>query len=184
MALRPIPTQSTPQGFQHALLGKIAFNLITYFEGSRMTFAANYAEHAHILGKPQLQYTGQALDDLRWDLVFHAGFCNPELELLKLRDAVSKHEVLPLVFANGDYKGKFVVTNAEVTTRQTLADGTVISLEANVTLREYAEPKLLGAIKPKAKAIAIKSATKKPAKTVKRKPKPRPINVNICRVGG
>lgn len=183
MALSPTQPQSTPQGFQHALLGKIAFNLITYFEGSSMTFAANYAEHAHILGKPQLQFTGQALDDLSWSLVFHAGFCNPEIELLKLRDAVAKHEVLPLVFANGDYKGKFVVTSVEVTTRQTLADGTVISLEASVALREYAEPKFVSAVKPKNKAIATKIGNKKPAKTVKRKPKPRPIDSNICRAG-
>ena len=37
---------------QHALLGEITFDLITYFEGMEANFSANYAEHALIEGKP------------------------------------------------------------------------------------------------------------------------------------
>ena len=46
---------------QHALLGEITFDLITYFEGMEASFSANYAEHALIEGKPRLQWVGDNL---------------------------------------------------------------------------------------------------------------------------
>lgn len=63
--------------------------------------------------------------------------------MLKLRGAITRHEALPLVFANGDYKGWFVPTDVRVTTRQVMRDGTLIWLEAELTLREYVRPVVL-----------------------------------------
>jgi hypothetical protein len=57
----------------HALLGGIAFNLITHFEDIEESFSANYAEHALIEGKPRLQWVGQNLDEIAWHMVLHAG---------------------------------------------------------------------------------------------------------------
>lgn len=182
MALLPQLTPTQPLGYQHALLGDIAFDLITYFDGSSTKFGADYAEHAHIGNKPQLQFTGLKLDEISWQLVFHAGFCNPARELLKLKNAVAKHEILPLVFANGDYKGKFVVVDVDTTSTQTLKDGTLISMQARVALREYVAPKLLTTTKPKQTPVAVKSGTQKPARTVKRKPKPRAATARTCRI--
>jgi phage protein U len=159
---------------QHALLGNVAFNLITYFEGIETKFAADYAEHALLEGKPRLQWTGDKLDEIRWDVVFHAGFCDPETELLKLRQIVADHKAMPLVFANGDHKGYFVVTEASVTSRQLLRDGGAVWIEVKLTLREYVEPVSL--VERQAATAAEKPAKgspKKPAKTRRRTPPAR-----------
>jgi phage protein U len=179
-------TRTRGAAYQHALLGEIALDLITYFEGMEFKFGADYAEHALIEGKPRLQWTGDKLDEATWSLVFHAGFCDPERELLKLKSAVAKHEALPLVFSNGDYKGWFVPTEVTVTAQQTMTDGTSIWIEAKLTLREYVEPKVLAEQTPRkepeaAEKPAGNGTKKRPAKTVKKTPAARPSGAPVCR---
>ena len=161
---------------QHVLLGEIAFNLITYFEGVESRFSANYAEHALIEGKPRLQFVGDNLDEYTWHMVLHAGFCDPELELLKLRAALAQHEALPLVYASGDYKGLFIPTEAGVTFQQTFADGKPIWIEADLTLREYVQPPVDATQKQEpvaAEKSGANGTTTTPAQTVKKTPTPR-----------
>lgn len=159
---------------QHALLGDIPFSLITYFEGMDAKFGAEYAEHALIEGKPALQWTGDKLDEISWEVVFHAGYCDPETEMLKLRQAVRDHKALPLVFANGDYKGYFVPVEASVTSRMLTAGGSAIWIDIKLTLREYVRPTALVERKP-AQAAEKQTAggTRKPAKTQRRTPAAR-----------
>ena len=120
-----------------ALLGNIQFDLITYFDGFESKFGADFAEHAVIEGKPRLQWIGDKLDEVNIQLSFHLEFCDPEAELLKLRGAVTSHEAMALVLGNGDYKGWFVVTSVDATSRQTDQAGTLIALDAQMTLREF-----------------------------------------------
>lgn len=121
----------------YALLGNIQFDLITYFDGFECTFAAEYAEHAMIAGKPRLQYVGQATDEISINLAFHHLFCDPETELAKLKAALADHQAMALVLGNGDYKGWFVLTSVQATARQTDATGALTALEATISLREY-----------------------------------------------
>ena len=162
---------------QHALLGNIPFSLITYFEGIETKFAADYAEHALIEGKPRLQWTGDKLDEISWEIVLHAGFCDPESELLKLRQVVSEHKALPLVFANGDHKGYFVATEVSVTSRQVMRDGGAIWIDARLTLREYVVPSARMEQTQTQPATAAEQPTKgkpkKRAKTVRKTPPAR-----------
>ncbi|MEX3690084.1 phage tail protein [Paraburkholderia sp. BR14263] len=130
-------------GVLYALLGDVQFGLPAYFTGSETRFGAEYAEHKLIDGKPRLQSTGDKLDEITWNVVFHAGFCDPEAELQKLRKLIASHTAAPLHFANGDYKGTFVATDCTVTTRQTMRDGTLVWLEGTVSLKEYVEPPVL-----------------------------------------
>lgn len=162
---------------QHALLGDIAFSLVTYFEGMEAKFAADYAEHALIQGKPALQWTGDKLDELSWDIVLHAGYCDPETEMLKLRQAVRDHVALPLVFANGDHRGYFVPTEATITSRQLTGGGGALWIEAKLTLREFVQPATLVERRPaQAAEKSTSGGKKKPAKTKRRKPAPRTID--------
>ena len=162
---------------QHALLGTVAFSLVTYFEGMEAKYAADYAEHALIEGKPALQWTGDKLDELSWDIVLHSGYCDPETEMLKLRQAVRDHKALPLVFANGDYRGYFVPTEATITSRHLTAAGGAIWIEARLSLREFAKPATLVERKPaQAAEKSTSGGTKKPAKTKRRTPPPRIID--------
>lgn len=179
-------TRSRAAAHQHALLGNIALNLITYFEGMSLRFAADYAEHALIGGKPRLQYTGDKLDEVSWQLVFHSGFCKPEVELLKLRAAVAAHKPLPLVFANGDYKGRFVPVSIDVTSRQTLLNGTPIWIEVQMSLKEHYDPTAQTETAPKKAPTAAESAgpgglAKLPAATMLRMPVVRAALALICR---
>ena len=179
-------TRTRGAAYQHAILGDITFDLITYFEGMEVKFGADYAEHALIEGKPRLQWTGDKLDEASWSLVFHAGFCDPERELLKLKAAVAKHEAMPLVFSNGDYKGWFVPTEVSVTSQQTMTDGTSVWIEVKLTLREYCEPKVLAEQTPRkepeaAEKPATNGTKKKPAKTVKKTPAARTSGAPVCR---
>lgn len=120
-----------------ALLGDVQFDLITYFDGFESQFGVDYAEHALIEGKPRLQRIGDKLDEIRIQLSFHIQFCDPEHELAKLRDALSAHQAMALVLGNGDYKGWFVLTDVTATSKQTDKAGSLLALEASITLREF-----------------------------------------------
>ena len=154
----------------YAVLGDVEFELITYFDGMEAQFGMDYAEHALIGGKPRLQLVGEKLDEFRMELVFHASYCDPELELVKLRQAMQAGEARQFVLGNGAYKGWFVITDLTATSRQTDKVGALVSLDATVTLREYVEPKTLEtrkaqakkAAKAKRKSAPKKSATKTP----------------------
>lgn len=122
---------------QFALLGDVQFELITYFDGISAKFGADYAEHARIEGKPRLQFVGDKLDEWTLDLKFHQQYCDPEVELKKLRDAMMSHLALPFVLATGDYKGQFVITDISGDSEQTDTQGTLIALSASLTLREF-----------------------------------------------
>jgi phage protein U len=120
-----------------ALLGEIEFDLITYFDGFEWQAGANYAEHALIDGKPRLQFIGESLDEIRIQLAFHLQYCDPERELLKLREAKAAHRAMAFVLGNGDYKGWFVLTEVQATSRHTDKAGSLVALEASITLREF-----------------------------------------------
>ncbi|MDR1709993.1 MAG: phage tail protein [Candidatus Accumulibacter sp.] len=121
----------------YAVLGDIEFDLITYFDGFESRFGADFAEHALIDGKPRLQWVADALDEIGIELTFHRMFCDPEAELARLKSALTAHQAMALVLGNGDYKGWFVLTEAETTARQTDAWGTLVAVEARITLREF-----------------------------------------------
>lgn len=164
-----------------ALFGDMSLGLVTYFEGMDESFGGDYAEHGLIGGKPRLQWMGDKLDEIKWTFVFHAGFCDPEVEYLQLKQAVANHAALPLVFANGDYKGWYIPTEANATLKQTMRDGTVIWLEGGITLREYVEPPVLAEATPKQEPVAAEKKGRKPAKTKRRKPTARRSSAGATR---
>lgn len=144
----------------YALLGDIQFEWITYFDGLDAKFAVDYAEHALIEGKPRLQRVADKLDEFTIALKFHRYFCDPVAELERLRKAMKSYQAQAFVLGNGDYKGWFVITEVDATSKQTTADGTLIELEASMTLREYVGDKLNPlpppAIQPKQPPVAAK----------------------------
>lgn len=136
-----------------AILGDITFRADAHTAVGG-TFAANYAEHGLIEGKPALQFVGDECDEITWTLIFHASFCTPEAEMLKLRAAVAGHEALPLVFSNGDYKGLFVPVSVRETTHQLMPDGGLLFVQAEVTMREFVRPVVVGEEKASQPALA------------------------------
>lgn len=121
----------------YAVLGEIEFDLITYFDGMEARFGSDYAGHALIGRKPRLQFVGDKLDEIRIDLVFHITYCNPEAELIRLHNAKKSHDALALVLGNGDYKGRFVITDLQFTGRHTDRSGSLLAAEAQLSLKEF-----------------------------------------------
>lgn len=144
-----------------ALLGDVQFDLITYFDGFESQFGADYAEHPLIEGKPRLQFVGDKLDEIRIQLAFHLHYCDPEAELAKLKKALAAHDAMALVLGNGDYKGWFVLTDVQATSKHTDKAGTLIALEASITLREFVgdkkNPRQPPAVQPKLPPAAAKA---------------------------
>lgn len=144
-----------------ALLGDVQFDVITYFDGFESQFGADFAEHALIEGKPRLQFIGDKLDEIRIQLAFHLHYCDPEAELAKLKDALAAHQAMALVLGNGDYKGWFVLTDVQATSKHTDKAGTLIALEASITLREFVgdkkNPLQPPAVQPKLPPAAAKA---------------------------
>src|SRR5574337_846 len=144
-----------------ALLGDLQFDLITYFDGFESQFGTDFAEHPLIEGKPRLQFIGDKLDEIRIQLAFHLHYCDPEAELAKLKDALAAHQAMALVLGNGDYKGWFVLTDVQATSKHTDKAGTLIALEAGITLREFVgdkkNPLQPPAVQPKLPPAAAKA---------------------------
>ena len=160
-------------GFQYVLLGEISFDLITYFDGEDESFGGEYAEHGLIGGKPRLQTVGDKLDEINWQIVLHAGYCDVESEMLKLRQAVKEKKGMALVYANGDYRGTFVPVEGAITKKATTRDGSAIWVEATLKLREFVAPPTLAEQPATQPAKAAEKSGKKPAKAGKHTPKAR-----------
>lgn len=122
-----------------AQLGDIEFDLIAYLDGFNTWRKIDYAEHPIIEGKPKLQYIGESLETVAIRLSFHASFCDPEAELEALKDAASQYAPLAFIFANGVYKGKYVIEDIRDEVQQTFDDGTVIAVTVEVNLKEWDE---------------------------------------------
>lgn len=152
----------------YALLGDIQFELITYFDGLETQYGADFAEHALIEGKPRLQFIGDKLNEIRIQLSLNTWFCDPEAELAALTGALTAHQAMALVFGNGDYKGFFVLTELQVTARQTDESGTLLAVEASMTLREFVgdkknplKPPAVQSLLPMAAAKALPASVSK-----------------------
>ncbi|QOD82868.1 phage tail protein [Chromobacterium haemolyticum] len=146
----------------YAVLGNIEFDLISYFDGLEQRSGSDFAEHGRIGGKPVLQFVGDKLDEIRIDLVLHAAYCQPDEELQKLQAARQQHQALAFVLGNGDYKGRFVISELQSTGRQTDRSGSLLAVEAQLSLREYG-----GDAPPKPKPALAKAAASLPAGKLK-----------------
>ncbi len=174
------------RGLTHALLGTVAFDVLTGPESMDEDFSANFAEHPLIEGKPRLQWVGDNLNEVTWQLMFHAGFCTPTIELFKLRAAISAHQPLPLVMMSGAHQGWFVPVSVRVATRMTRHDGTLLWIEASLTMRECPPPSVMPDMVASQAAVAIEqigangSATQ-PSRTVSVVPPARADDVSPLR---
>jgi len=150
-----------------AQLGHIKFDLITYFNGLDDSQKHNYAEHQTIDNKPKLQFIGDELDELSIKLNFHSSFCIPEDEIKKLKDTAKKHQELAFILGNGKYVGKYVIEEIASTTQQSDKFGNLISIEAEIKLKEWSENNVKVKKKAKKQTAKKKQTTKTTTKTMK-----------------
>ena len=120
------------------VFGEIIFTLLSgprTFESSRCW---DYAEHRVVEDRSRLQWTGDGLERISLEMMFHASFTNPTAQLAALLAAASDHNARPLVLGNGDHRGYFVLTAVTTTLRQMSDDGDTIELMVRSELTEWA----------------------------------------------
>jgi phage protein U len=121
----------------YAVLNDVELEIITWLDGLSMRYGAEYAEQGLIGRKSLLQYTGHKPDEVRIDARLHAQWCNPADEVRRIKEKMDAKEPVAFVLGTGEYRGVFVITEAEVTTTQTDGYGSAIAFELSITLREY-----------------------------------------------
>ncbi|MEQ8585253.1 MAG: phage tail protein [Thalassobaculaceae bacterium] len=124
----------------YAQLGDIRFHLPAYVSATSSERAQSFARHDRIDGKPLLQAIGTELETIALEVMFHVDFCDPELEIVRLRTASDRQEALPLVYQNGTYRGRYVLTKVSETVRQTDGAGNLVKLTARLELQEWHTP--------------------------------------------
>ena len=127
-----------------AVLGDIPFEVVGSPEGYESAGGYDFPEQRVIESKPRLQWVGDELERLSFDLMWHASFTNPAAQLARLRATAALHLALPLVFGNGGFRGFFVIESIKVKSQQLSAGGTPIAIRVALALKEWAaDPQLL-----------------------------------------
>lgn len=145
-----------------ATLGKLEMSVLNAPTVMEIRRASVYAEHPLMGGKPLLQRTGEALDEIPLTVEFHIGWCDPAAQYAQLDKLRSDHQPLAFVFGTGDYLGTFVATDVGAALRQTDGTGALLSIECTVTLKEsIGDP-----VKPNPPGVVSHSAALAPATPV------------------
>ena len=126
-----------------AVLGDIQFEVVGSPEGYDSAGAYEYSEQRVIESKPRLQWVGDELDRLNFELMWHASFTNPAAQLALLRATAAQHLALPLVFGDGGFRGFFVVESIAVRSQQLSAGGAPIAIRVALSLKEWAVDSIL-----------------------------------------
>lgn len=124
-------------------LGDVAFTVSAKkwqtYENMEYKTEAKYATHSRHMKKGLLELTGFEPDTLSFDMTLSAFFgINPYKTLKKLEQMKNKGKVVKLVIGKKVIGKKWVVTDISEKFGYTYKDGTVISFDVNVNLKEYA----------------------------------------------
>ncbi|HJU29766.1 MAG TPA: phage tail protein [Candidatus Binataceae bacterium] len=121
-----------------ALLGEIVFELMASPNAFQSSKRWNYAEHQVVEAAPRLQWVGDSLETITVEMMFHASFTDPAVQMAALTAAASDHGARPLIFGNGDHRGYFVISAINTSLTQMSDAGDTIAIKARVTLTEWA----------------------------------------------
>jgi phage protein U len=121
-----------------AVLGSITFQTMGSPSAFESALAFDYAKHKVVEARPRLQWIANDLEEITLDVLFHAAFCQPTAQMDALLAAANAHQAMALVFGNGVHAGYFVITNVTKTLQQLTAKGSYVSVQAKITLQEWA----------------------------------------------
>ncbi|MGA9725302.1 MAG: phage tail protein [Candidatus Binatus sp.] len=131
------------------MLGDIQFEVVGSPEGYESAAAYDFAEQRVIESKPRMQWVGDDLEKLSFELMWHSSFTNPAAQLALLRATAAQHLALPLVFGNGGFRGFFVIESIKMKSQQLSADGAPIAIRVALALKEWtADLQLLSNAQP------------------------------------
>ncbi len=126
-----------------AVLGEIQFEVVGSPEGYESASAYGFDEQRVIESKPRLQWVGDELERLSFELMWHSSFTNPAAQLALLRATAAQHLALPLVFGNGGFRGFFVIESIKMKSQQLSAGGAPVAIRVALALKEWAADSLI-----------------------------------------
>lgn len=147
-------------------LGDHQYQVTGTITGLESETKAKFAQHDVIEGKPRLQAIGDELEQLTLTIELHAGYCDPVYEIGFLKSAIAAHTALPLIFASGELRGRYVLEQLNETHNVHDATGVPIHISVRLVLKEWVEDQTIDfAARKRAAAPAVKPAQRATAKT-------------------
>ena len=131
-----------------AALGDIQFEVVGSPEGYESDETYDFSQQRVIENKPRLQWVGDGLERLHFELMWHSSFTNPGVQLALLRATAAQHLALPLVFGNGGFRGFFVIESIKMKSQQLSAGGAPIAIRVALALKEWIADQALAASAP------------------------------------
>jgi len=131
-----------------AALGDIQFEVVGSPEEYESDETYDFSQQRVIESKPRLQWVGDGLERLHFELMWHSSFTNPGVQLALLRATAAQHLALPLVFGNGGFRGFFVIESIKMKSQQLSAGGAPIAIRVALALKEWIADQALAASTP------------------------------------
>ena len=101
-------------------------------------YSIDYVEHAVISGKPQVQVMGDSLDRMTLTIHGHDEVSDANAIYQSLKSMIRSKQSFPLLFASGEYLGRYLSETLSITRINQTADGTIKEFEAELSLVESA----------------------------------------------
>ena len=152
----------------YASLGGITFEGLKGFSSFTDSRATVYAEIGMVNRKPRLQKTGEALQEIAFDILLHADFSNVEQDIQQFEDIREAGESVALILGNGAVLGDFLLVSINKDIKKTDALGNIIFLTAGISLKEYPQGNRAEQLAITAKAQGFASSIQKvvPSKVI------------------
>lgn len=125
-------------------LGSIPFETSSdhtlLMSGLRWDSGARYAEHQRHNETDMLEYVGKDPDEINFDIKLSAFLgINPSVMMDRLRTLQKSRKAVKFALGTMPIPGVWVLTRLECGMEHFHKDGTLLSLDVNLTLREYVE---------------------------------------------
>lgn len=123
-------------------LGGIVFSVsdakIQTFDALNIETSARYHKHDRHLNKPLLEFGGMDNDKISFNMILSVFLgVDPETQINKIDEYISKGEVLTLIIGGKKYGSKWVITKHSKEFVKLDNKGRLLEVKSKVTLEEY-----------------------------------------------
>lgn len=125
---------------EYLRLGDLRLTTVDSLTGFEDIAGYNYAQHDIATGKPVIQAMGETLSEITLNISLRTALGHNIPETLRQIDQIRRSGTPQIfVFADGVYKGDYVISERGVTVTRTNAKATIMEADFILTLLEYAD---------------------------------------------
>ena len=142
-------------------LGELRLTVQEGVTGFEETAGYNFPAHDRSSGQPGLQAIGETLSQITLHISLRAALGHNISSILNTIDTLRRSGIPHLlVFADGAYKGNYVITERGNTITRTSSTGTIKEADLTINLLEYTERAVVNTRKSEIKPASEKSNRK------------------------